>query len=587
MAARLLDRARLRQRHRLSGRRRSGRAAVGRQPRLHRLESVVRPMRRRRPARLSALRSRSGSEGDFRPGPGDRRPRPRGPDPPEDAVLSQDHGLPGDPRLRSDPARPEAEGGLGIREGVREAARDASPAARDRGVPQGQAPSRPRSRGLQPERLGTDPRVRLFGSPHARAAVSTPLTWKEVEDGVADRRLPDRQRPRRASASGAICGSRCWRRRVAFDWRRCCDARAFRCRSSRCSPSSRRRYPPDALGLRAEVGRVPMPRAPRGSADRAPLESRPAPGPILPRDRPGDGSASHRADGPRRRNRRSGRTTRFPSTTCSSASTPRRAACSSFPPSIRPSTSSSIFSRTRRVDRFSRRPGKSEEVPSKSWPTGPLPPRTAGFASPPPSGTRSTAKTWLRSTGSGLDGVVAKRVDLPYLPGERTAMRKIKVLRTADCVVGGFRYAAQGEDRRVAAPRTVRLDRRPRSRRFLLCDARGRAPGADAAPREARSPPRLHGSGAGRPEPLVERAHGAMGTACGRGESSRSDTTISRRAAFDTARASCAGGRTKRRNSARSRRSRARPGPSARSRSSATDSRRAARRRRDLPARAP
>jgi ATP-dependent DNA ligase len=37
--------------------------------------------------------------------------------------------------------------------------------------------------------------------------------------------------------------------------------------------------------------------------------------------------------------------------------------------------------------------------------------------------------------------VVAKRLDLPYLSGER-AMQKIKTLRTADCVVGGFRYLA-------------------------------------------------------------------------------------------------------------------------------------------------
>ena len=37
------------------------------------------------------------------------------------------------------------------------------------------------------------------------------------------------------------------------------------------------------------------------------------------------------------------------------------------------------------------------------------------------------------------DGVVAKRLDLPYLPGER-AMLKVKRMRTADCVVGGFRY---------------------------------------------------------------------------------------------------------------------------------------------------
>jgi ATP-dependent DNA ligase len=42
--------------------------------------------------------------------------------------------------------------------------------------------------------------------------------------------------------------------------------------------------------------------------------------------------------------------------------------------------------------------------------------------------------------GVGLDGIVAKRVDLPYQSGERTGMQKIKKQRTADCVVGGFRY---------------------------------------------------------------------------------------------------------------------------------------------------
>jgi ATP-dependent DNA ligase len=42
--------------------------------------------------------------------------------------------------------------------------------------------------------------------------------------------------------------------------------------------------------------------------------------------------------------------------------------------------------------------------------------------------------------GIGLDGVVAKRDDLPYQTGERTGMQKIKKKRTADCVVGGFRY---------------------------------------------------------------------------------------------------------------------------------------------------
>jgi ATP-dependent DNA ligase len=53
------------------------------------------------------------------------------------------------------------------------------------------------------------------------------------------------------------------------------------------------------------------------------------------------------------------------------------------------------------------------------------------------------AEAWLQSAGAVLDGIVAKRLDLAYRSGERTGMKKIKKLRTADCVVGGFRYAAQ------------------------------------------------------------------------------------------------------------------------------------------------
>jgi ATP-dependent DNA ligase len=49
------------------------------------------------------------------------------------------------------------------------------------------------------------------------------------------------------------------------------------------------------------------------------------------------------------------------------------------------------------------------------------------------------AKQWLKGRQASLDGVVAKRPDLPYRPGER-AMLKVKHRRTADCVVGGFRY---------------------------------------------------------------------------------------------------------------------------------------------------
>jgi ATP-dependent DNA ligase len=49
------------------------------------------------------------------------------------------------------------------------------------------------------------------------------------------------------------------------------------------------------------------------------------------------------------------------------------------------------------------------------------------------------AKAWLKKLRGQLDGIVAKRIDQPYLSGER-AMIKVKNIRTADCVVGGFRY---------------------------------------------------------------------------------------------------------------------------------------------------
>src|SRR4051812_33806727 len=47
------------------------------------------------------------------------------------------------------------------------------------------------------------------------------------------------------------------------------------------------------------------------------------------------------------------------------------------------------------------------------------------------------ARKWLNKSGGSLDGVIAKRVDGIYESGER-AMLKVKYLRTADCVIGGF-----------------------------------------------------------------------------------------------------------------------------------------------------
>jgi ATP-dependent DNA ligase len=59
---------------------------------------------------------------------------------------------------------------------------------------------------------------------------------------------------------------------------------------------------------------------------------------------------------------------------------------------------------------------------------------------------RGQAESWMRELAPiGLDGVVAKRANEPYHSGDRAGMVKVKRIRTADCVVGGFRYAEKGD----------------------------------------------------------------------------------------------------------------------------------------------
>ena len=58
---------------------------------------------------------------------------------------------------------------------------------------------------------------------------------------------------------------------------------------------------------------------------------------------------------------------------------------------------------------------------------------------------RDVALDWLQRSGGALDGVIAKRSDQEYRSGER-AMIKVKQQRTADCVVGGFRYAEKKKE---------------------------------------------------------------------------------------------------------------------------------------------
>jgi ATP-dependent DNA ligase len=75
---------------------------------------------------------------------------------------------------------------------------------------------------------------------------------------------------------------------------------------------------------------------------------------------------------------------------------------------------------------------------------------TAGFKSKsvmlsPATSNLAQAQSWIQQGAArGLDGVVAKRLDCEYTSGERTGMVKIKRIRTADCVVGGFRWAQKG-----------------------------------------------------------------------------------------------------------------------------------------------
>jgi len=79
------------------------------------------------------------------------------------------------------------------------------------------------------------------------------------------------------------------------------------------------------------------------------------------------------------------------------------------------------------------------KIQFRSQTTFQLSPATTNYA---------TAKKWLAEAGGGVDGVIAKRLDLPYQSGNRDGMQKIKNFRSADCVIGGFRYATNKLDGR-------------------------------------------------------------------------------------------------------------------------------------------
>ena len=72
-------------------------------------------------------------------------------------------------------------------------------------------------------------------------------------------------------------------------------------------------------------------------------------------------------------------------------------------------------------------------------------PNDGGIVLSPATTDVRTARRWFSGVGAALDGVIAKRLDLDYRSGTRDGMVKVKNLRTADCVVGGFRYASKSK----------------------------------------------------------------------------------------------------------------------------------------------
>jgi ATP-dependent DNA ligase len=63
-----------------------------------------------------------------------------------------------------------------------------------------------------------------------------------------------------------------------------------------------------------------------------------------------------------------------------------------------------------------------------------------GFVLSPATSNFNEARRWYDQVGENLDGIMAKRLDQPYHSGDREGAVKWKLLKTADCVVGGFRY---------------------------------------------------------------------------------------------------------------------------------------------------
>ena len=125
---------------------------------------------------------------------------------------------------------------------------------------------------------------------------------------------------------------------------------------------------------------------------------------------------------------------------------------------------------------------------------------------------RNEAARWLAESGGALDGVIAKRLDGPYLPGER-AMLKVKRLRTADCVVGGFRYGTNSKEVGSLLLGLYNAEGKLDHVGFTSTISAAEKPALTKKLEGLRGGAGLHRQRAGRPEPLEHRAQRRMGAA--------------------------------------------------------------------------
>ena len=138
------------------------------------------------------------------------------------------------------------------------------------------------------------------------------------------------------------------------------------------------------------------------------------------------------------------------------------------------------------------------------------------FVISPATSDLAAAEAWLRDAGRGAtDGVVAKELVRAYKPGER-AMIKVKQLRTADCVVGGFRY--ESGSREVGSLLLGLYDDLGRLDHvgFTATITDEERPSSDQAAGGAARGARLHRKSAGWSKPLEHRTKWRMGAIAAR-----------------------------------------------------------------------